>query len=200
MKIGVVHGRFQIFHNGHLEYILQGLAKSEYLVIGITNPDPDSTKFDSSNDQRAKAENNPFSFYERLRMIKQTMTELGVESDKYDIVPFPINYPERIHYYIPDSSVHYTRIYEPWNHKKVQILKEQGYTVEILYEGDPKSKTHEYTLPIDGIGKTQTLKVMSGTEVRELMTSNGNWRDFVPSGTARIIDDLNLIERLKSSE
>ncbi len=39
-SFGMVHGRFQPFHNEHLDYVLRGLARSTTLVIGVTNPDP----------------------------------------------------------------------------------------------------------------------------------------------------------------
>jgi cytidyltransferase-like protein len=35
-----VHGRFQPFHYGHLEYTLAALACCDHRIIGITNPDP----------------------------------------------------------------------------------------------------------------------------------------------------------------
>jgi nicotinamide mononucleotide adenylyltransferase len=33
--IGVVHGRFQPFHNGHLEYVLSAKQKCDFLYVGI---------------------------------------------------------------------------------------------------------------------------------------------------------------------
>ncbi len=39
-RYGMVHGRFQPFHLGHLEYTLKALACSQTLIVGITNPTP----------------------------------------------------------------------------------------------------------------------------------------------------------------
>ena len=36
----MIHGRFQPFHNGHLEYMSGAAERSDELWIGITNPDP----------------------------------------------------------------------------------------------------------------------------------------------------------------
>ncbi len=35
-RYGMIHGRFQPFHNGHLEYLLAALERCETLIIGIT--------------------------------------------------------------------------------------------------------------------------------------------------------------------
>ena len=40
MKRGMIHGRFQPFHNGHLEYMRGAAERSDELWVGITNPDP----------------------------------------------------------------------------------------------------------------------------------------------------------------
>ena len=37
MKTGVIHGRFQGLHNGHMEYLLTAKKRCDFLVIGITN-------------------------------------------------------------------------------------------------------------------------------------------------------------------
>ena len=36
----MIHGRFQPFHNGHLEYLRGAAARSDEVFVGITNPDP----------------------------------------------------------------------------------------------------------------------------------------------------------------
>ena len=36
----MIHGRFQPFHNGHLDYLRGALARCDELFVGITNPDP----------------------------------------------------------------------------------------------------------------------------------------------------------------
>ena len=37
--IGVIHGRFQMLHHGHMEYLLAGKKRCQRLIIGISNPD-----------------------------------------------------------------------------------------------------------------------------------------------------------------
>jgi hypothetical protein len=130
-------------------------------------------------------------------MVKESLTELGIPLEKFDIVPFPINFPERIRYYVPENAIHYTRIYEPWNHKKIKLLEDQGYRLEILYEGTPESKVHTFTLPIGGIGNSSLVHVEDGTLVRKRVVDNNDWKKYVPAGSAQIIEKLGLDKKLR---
>lgn len=196
MKIGTIHGRFQVFHNGHLEYALQAKSKCDFLIVGITNPDITLTKEDETHVARSRSENNPFTYYERMLMIREALLGVGLAREVFEIVPFPINYPELLSNYIPLDAVNYTRVYEDWNRKKIKLLKEQGLVVEVMHEDTPENKTHTAQLPIGGIGEEQLLPVEEGTKVRKRMLEDRNWRDYVPPGTAKIVDELGLIDRL----
>ncbi|TMK95420.1 MAG: hypothetical protein E6G42_02925 [Actinobacteria bacterium] len=48
----MVHGRFQPFHNGHLEYLRGAAARCDELFVGITNPDPRRIKEEPSDPLR----------------------------------------------------------------------------------------------------------------------------------------------------
>ena len=37
---GMIHGRFQPFHLGHLEYLRGAAERCDEVFVGITNPDP----------------------------------------------------------------------------------------------------------------------------------------------------------------
>jgi cytidyltransferase-like protein len=197
MKTGIIHGRFQIFHNGHLEYALQAKAECEYLIVGITNPDINLTKDDEVHPDRSKAGNNPFTYYERLLMIREALLGVGMSRTNFEIVPFPINYPELLGNYMPSDATHFTRVYEDWNRKKIQLLEDQGYKVKVLHEDIPENKTHTMELPIGGLGKKGTVLIEEGRNVRRRMLENDDWESYVPAGTAKVIKDLNLIERLR---
>src|SRR4030042_5015193 len=100
-KICIVHGRFQPFHLGHLKYALAAKKKCDLLIVGITNSDPSLTKYDKANPYRSLSISNPFTYFERLSMIKEALIEGGVKRSKFEIVPFPINKPKLLKYYIP---------------------------------------------------------------------------------------------------
>ena len=124
--VGVIHGRFQMLHNGHMEYLLAGKARCDYLVIGISNPDSSLVKFSEANPHRSAAGANPLTFQERFQMIKGAMLEAGVGREEFDIVPFPISKPEMIRYYIPDGTTVFVTILDPWGYAKTARLKDFG--------------------------------------------------------------------------
>lgn len=177
-KTGVAFGRFQILHLGHLEYLLEAKKRCEHLIIGITNPDPEITRFDETCPHRSEAQANPFTFYERLRMIEETMTEAGIFREEFTIVPMPINYPERIRYYIPDDATVLLTIYDEWGWERKKIIENLGYELEILWM------------------RTDDTRITSGTEVREKIARKESWKDVVPEAVYRYIKEHNLEERL----
>ena len=49
MTRGMIHGRFQPFHLGHLEYLKGAAERSDEVFVGITNPDPAHVKPEASD-------------------------------------------------------------------------------------------------------------------------------------------------------
>ena len=77
MKRGLFVGRFQPFHNGHLEVIKRILAEVDELII-IVGSSQYSHKLD-----------NPFTAGERITMIKKALEENKIDSSKIWIIPVP---------------------------------------------------------------------------------------------------------------
>jgi len=73
--IGLFIGRFQPFHNGHLQVILDILQKVSFLKIGIG-----SCQYHS---QKA----NPFTWKERCEMIHRSLKEAHIPPDRYELSP-----------------------------------------------------------------------------------------------------------------
>src|SRR3954447_17185747 len=94
MRRGMIHGRFQPFHNGHLEYMRGAAERSDELWIGITNPDPERIKPEESDPLRHLPESNPFSYADRLLMVKAAAAELRLDPAAVHVIPFPVNEPE----------------------------------------------------------------------------------------------------------
>lgn len=170
-QTGVIHGRFQPPHVGHIEYLLAGMSRCEFLVIGIANPDPESTTEDHAARHRALEESNPYSYLERLLMLDAAMTEAGVDRSRFCIVPFPINFPARLRHYVPLDAEFYLTIYDAWGEKKLRTLLELGVRVEVMWRRDVSDR------------------VTSGTQVRALIRAGGPWRPLVPSSVARLVDE-----------
>ena len=90
----MVHGRFQPFHNGHLEYMSHAAERCDELFVGITNPDPARIKPEEEDPLRHLPESNPFSYAERLLMVKAAATDLGLDLARVHVIPFPVNEPD----------------------------------------------------------------------------------------------------------
>ncbi|OAG26777.1 nucleotidyl transferase family protein [Thermodesulfatator autotrophicus] len=177
---GVVHGRFQIFHLDHLKYVKAAAERCQHLVVGITNPDPERTKFDPADPKRSSKEANPLTYFERHLMVKTSLLEEGFRPDSFSVVPFPINFPELWEYYVPLEAVFYLTIYDDWGRKKFELFRQRGLKVEVLWEK-----------PIEEKGIT-------ATRVRELIkTGDEKWKTLVPRGTIKVLEELNLIIKLE---
>lgn len=173
---GVVHGRFQPLHIGHMEYILAGKERCHFLWIGLTNPDTGSTQFDRSNPHRSRSVANPFSYYERLEMLSSAVAEAGVLAMQFAIVPFPIHAPEHIKEYVPCGSTFFLTIYDEWGERKRAILADQAIgQIEVLWRRAPADK------------------VTSGTAIRDMLLSHDPaWRQLVPSSVRTYIDRIGV--------
>ncbi|MFX1288616.1 MAG: nicotinate-nucleotide adenylyltransferase, partial [Promethearchaeota archaeon] len=160
--LGTIHGRFQILHNDHVKFLLAGKNLCKHLIIGITNPDPSLTKHHDSNPHRSQPNANPLTYYERYIMIKDTLVENGIRFSDFSIVPFPINVPELLKYYVPMNGVFFLSIYDDWGRQKKKYLESLGLKIHILWE-----------VPLEKKG-------ISGNDIRNFMLKGEPWEHLVP--------------------
>lgn len=163
----MIHGRFQPFHNGHLEYLRGAAAQSDEVFVGITNPDPQRIKEEPSDPLRHLPESNPFSYVERLLMISAVAEEEGIHAH---VIPFPVNEPELWPAYVPAGVTQYLRLFSEWGGTKLERMRAAGYEVVVLDEGAEKE--------------------ISGIQVREALRSGGEWESLVPPAVARVLRSL----------
>jgi nicotinamide-nucleotide adenylyltransferase len=166
----MIHGRFQPFHNGHLEYLAGAAERSDEVFVGITNPDPRRIKEEPSDPLRHLPESNPWSYVERLLMVKAAAVDLGLDPAGTHVIPFPVNEPELWPAYVPDGVTQYLRLFSEWGGTKLDRMREAGYEVVILDEGAEKE--------------------LSGAEVRDALRSGADWESLVPPGVARVLREL----------
>ena len=166
----MVHGRFQPFHNGHLEYLRGAADRCDELFVGITNPDPRRIKEEPSDPLRHLPESNPFTYVERLLMIQAVAADEGVRAR---VIPFPVNEPELWSAYVPDGVTQFLRLFSDWGGTKLERLRAAGYEVVVLDEGAEKE--------------------ISGADVRAAMRDGGDWESLVPPGVARVIRSLDRL-------
>jgi nicotinamide-nucleotide adenylyltransferase len=163
----MIHGRFQPFHNGHLEYLRGAAARSDEVFVGITNPDPWRVKEEPSDPLRHLRESNPFTYVERLLMIEAVAQD---EAIPVHVIPFPVNEPELWSAYVPDRVTQYLRLFSEWGGTKLDRMRDAGYEVVILDEGSEKQ--------------------ISGADVRDALRGGGDWESLVPPGVSRVIRSL----------
>ncbi len=180
VRYGMVHGRFQPFHTGHLHYSLEALRRSEHLIIGIANPDPSEIQVEEADAQRHTPEANPFTFFERQWMIRAALVDEAVDLRGVSIVPFPIHTPQRWQYYCPKETVQFIRVFSEWDEEKVARLQEAGWQVEILDPGATKQE--------------------SGRAVRRCLIEGRGWEQLVPRGVGEILKKIGAQSRLARLE
>ena len=161
---GLLIGRFQPFHLGHLDAVLFGLARTENLFICIGSSN-------KSNERK-----NPFSAEERREMIT-----LSIEPSITDRIKI---------FDIPDVGDH-----EKWTFEIDKIVPKY----DVIFTND------EFTKTLFGKRKISVISVVlkdrekfSGTNIRNLIIEDKNWRDLVPQGTRNVLDSINAKERLKN--
>jgi len=161
---GLLIGRFQPFHLGHLDAVLFGLSRVENLFICIGSSN-------KSNERK-----NPFSAEERREMIT-----LSIEPSITDRIKI---------FDIPDVGDH-----EKWTFEIDKIVPKY----DVIFTNDEFTKTLFEKRKISVISVVlKDREKFSGTNIRNLIIEDKNWRDLVPQGTRNVLDSINAKERLKN--
>lgn len=176
VELGFIHGRFQLFHNEHLQYALLAKAQCKKLIVGITSPENAALIREEVDPHRSEAASNPFTYYERYNMIKLALLEAGVKREDFEIVPYPIERPDILYNYVPLSATSFFTIYDKWGYEKLERLKSLGYNTVVLFDDREK-------------------KICS-TEIREKIYSGVDWKDKVPKAVYDYIIEDGLSEKV----
>jgi cytidyltransferase-like protein len=168
MTIGCIHGRFQPFHNGHFEYLKAASERCDHLIVGITQYEPELIDVGSPAHRMNEAD-NPFTYWERVQIIKAAIGSSAFKAKTVDFVPFPIHSPELVRNFVNPSSVMFTTIYDEWNVRKIRRLKEQGYQICVLWR--------------------RKIKEIEGKQVRMAMREDhARFKMLVPRGVIETVD------------
>lgn len=169
--IGCVHGRFQPFHNGHLEYVRGAKKLCDFLWIGLTQYDIKNLQQSQEAAHRQAYSNNPFTYWQRVEMIQAALVKCGIPRAEFGFCPFPIEKPDLLSDFIGRNAVQYTTIVEDWNREKVLRLKREGFDVHVLWERSEKSPT----------GEAIRAKMQAGDQ---------SWIEQVPPAVAKYIEKI----------
>lgn len=180
VETGVVHGRFQVMHMGYMEYILAAKMRCRKLIVGIGNPDMTHLQFNRFQKGGMREKTNPFTYYEKMQMIRLALADFGIKGDEVEFTPFPLDTPKLLGNYVPDNAVFYMTVFDDWALEKKELLEEKmGYHTEILREGKEEEK------------KITSLLVL------KTMASGGSWESMVPRSVAQYIKDHRLDKRVR---
>lgn len=176
-RYGIVLGRFQPLHFGHVEYLEAAKRGCERLFIGITNPDVGPATIVEADAKRSLSENNPFTYVDRHLMIERGLLELGWAPESFCIVAAPITDPARLASYLPSPqlSEFFVTIYDEWGEQKAREISAMGYPTTTLWR-----RTHDE-------------RFTSGTFIRDAMRAGEPWEKLVPEGVASFIKERDLV-------
>jgi nicotinamide-nucleotide adenylyltransferase len=168
VKRGLFVGRFQPLHNGHINSIKYCLTKVDELVVVIGSSDK-SFEF-----------KNPFTAGERIEIIKEAICKDIKEETLQKIFLIPV----------PDIGIH-----RLWTYN-VDLLVPR-YSVVFTNDQFTDMLFKEIGIKIIHPQLIYREK-LSATEVRYRIANDKNWKELVSAETAKIIEQINGIERIKS--
>ena len=115
---GILIGRMQPVHNGHMEVIKQILSEVDEIIIGIGSA------------QLSHEIKDPFTAGERIVMMNQALAESDVDPSRYYIIPmqdinFNAIWPSHVKMLTPPFDIVYSG-----NPLVKQLFREEGYEVK----------------------------------------------------------------------
>jgi nicotinamide-nucleotide adenylyltransferase len=167
VKRGLFIGRFQPLHNGHMNSIRYSFEKVDELVIVIGSSDK-SYEF-----------KNPFTAGERMEIIKEAISKEINREILQNIYLVPV----------PDIGIH-----KLWTYSLDLLVPRYStvFTNDIFTTMLFKERRIETIHP-----PLINRENLSATEVRFRIANDKDWRDLVSIQTAKIIEEIKGIERIK---
>jgi nicotinamide-nucleotide adenylyltransferase len=130
-RVACFTGRFQPFHNQHLEVLTALSQKFDRIIIGVTNPDLENLQEHAASQHRHTDSANPFSYESRVKIIKDSIADIPeLSAVEIEITPFDLNDSES--WSVPEGTVFALRIFSPWEASKLTLFSDLGFeTLEL---------------------------------------------------------------------
>lgn len=167
MSCGLMIGRFQPFHNGHLKLAHQILNECEKLIIAVG-----SSQFNFTF-------SNPFTAGERIYFIHNSLVESKIELSRVYILPI-LNL---------ENNAIWVQHLKSMLPKFDSIYSGNKFVQELLSHGSEAFRIHT--------PKFYNKNECNGTNIRMNIVMNKKWRDFVPNAAYKIILGLDGVQRIK---
>jgi cytidyltransferase-like protein len=165
-RVAVI-GRFQPFHWGHFEYLIEASRLGRQLLVAITNPTPAQTRISDQDPARATEEANPFSYEERCSMVGLSLDRIAPHLNA-QCVPCDLRSASLLRTTLGSADLVAVTIYDAWGEEKAGLLRDAGYEVTILWR--------------------RAEKIISASEIRSRIRSGLPWEHLVPYGTRTVIE------------
>lgn len=164
---GLMIGRFQPFHNGHLALAKQILSECDELIIVVG-----SAQFNY-------VDKDPFTAGERILMIHEALREAKADLSRcYVLLLANDENNARWLAYLKSITPPFNVLYSGNDFvKHLALSQDAGITV----------KTPQFV----------DKEKFNGTNIRRLIISDKQWRHLLPSAVVRVVEQVNGIERIK---
>lgn len=164
---GLMTGRFQPFHNGHLALAKQALGECDELVLVIG-----SAQFNF-------IDKDPFTAGERVLMIHEALKEAKIDLSKCYIIPLANDENNaRWLAYLRSMVPPFDMLYSGNDFVKHLALS-QGADITVKP------------------AKFAEKELYNGSNIRKLMIAGKPWKHLVPPAVANVIEQISGIERIK---
>lgn len=166
-KSGLIIGRFQPFHNGHLILAKQILKDCNELIIAVG-----SSQFNFTF-------SNPFTAGERVYFIHQSLLEAKIDLSKVYVVPI-LNL---------ENNAIWVQHLKSMLPKFNLVYSGNKFVQELLSSG---SETFNVQTP-----HFYDSSNCNGTNIRMNIVMDKEWKQYVPDAVSRIISEFNGVHRIK---